>query len=86
MVGRQHRVGERKGAEGKSHIDSITHTHTHTHTCVCVHSGRFAVLYTDVLPPTPTAYADTWVRLTGDRGRGSASPTRHHYLCILELS
>ena len=36
MVGRQHRVGERKGAEGKSHIDSITHTHTHTRVCVCI--------------------------------------------------
>ena len=86
MVGRQHRAGERKGAEGESHVDSITHTHTHTHTRVCVPSGRFAVLYTDVLPPTPTAYADTWARLTGDRGRGSASPTRHHCLCLLELS
>ena len=84
MVGRQHRAGERKGAEVKSHIDSTTHTHTLTHKCV--HSGRFAVLYSDVLPPTPTAYADTWARLTGDRGRGSASPIRHHYLCVLELS
>ena len=36
MVGRQHRAGERKGAEGESHVDSITHTHTHTHTHVCV--------------------------------------------------
>ena len=35
MVGRQHRAGERKGAEGKSHIDSITHTNTHTYVCVC---------------------------------------------------
>ena len=35
MVGRQHRAGERKGAEDKSHIDSTTHTHTHTHTQMC---------------------------------------------------
>ena len=36
MVGRQHRAGERKGAEDKSHIDSTTHTHTHSHTNVCI--------------------------------------------------
>lgn len=45
-MGRQHRAGRRKGAEGESHTDSMTHTET-------VRSDRFAVSYIDVLPPTP---------------------------------
>lgn len=44
IVGSQHRAGSRKGAEGESHTDSMTHTET-----VC--SDRFAVSYIDVLSP-----------------------------------
>lgn len=28
IVGRQHRAGRRKGAEGESHTDAMTHTKT----------------------------------------------------------
>lgn len=47
--------GREKGQKMRA-IQTPSHTHTPTHTLHAhAHSGRFAVSYTDVLPPTPSS-------------------------------